>query len=67
VLRKIAVQVSERADQFQAQIRSLELLAMTYNDVKHSLLPVEVPLLHPKMEAVANTIETRLMVFGQHS
>lgn len=58
------LQIAERGEQFRQQIGSLELLANTHNGVVTNLTPLETPLMQPKLEAVVEMIEQKLMVRG---
>ena len=61
------LQMYERAVVLRQQVGALELIAGLYNGIQRTLVPVEQPLLEPRMAAVQAALAKGLLVRGDVS
>lgn len=62
---RMRAQVHERADSFRAQISALEMICHIYNNIQHTVLPVEKPLVQAKLDSVDTVLQSGLAVSHQ--
>ena len=56
------MQIYERAITLRQQVGALELIAGLHNGIQRTLMPVETPLLEPRMTAVQAALSKGLLV-----
>lgn len=62
-----ALKIFERDDTFRQQIGNLDLIVGIYNTLQQNILPVEVPLVKDKLDAVDALLDKGLNVLNWNS